>query len=126
MILDELEQERCNKNPITINTKCTFAWPGLVEDPEGRGGSNPLTCEHASPSLQFHPSLLSLLPLFLPNLHFLLVVIAQTELFTKEMIRKHFCLARLPTHFTAWICFTYFSLMSFNLQMSLQLIYTLV
>lgn len=38
MILDELEQERCNKNPITINTKCAFGWPGLVEDPEGRGG----------------------------------------------------------------------------------------
>ena len=38
MILDELEQERCNKNLITINTKCTFGWPGLVEDPGGRGG----------------------------------------------------------------------------------------
>lgn len=45
MILDELEQERCNKNLITINTKCTFGWPGLVEDPGGRGGGgNPLTC----------------------------------------------------------------------------------
>ena len=43
MILDELEQERCNKNLITINTKCTFGWPGRVEDPEGRGGGNPLT-----------------------------------------------------------------------------------
>lgn len=71
MILDELEQERCNKNPITINTKCTFGWPGLVEDPEGRGGNNPLTCEHASPSLQFLPSLLSLLPLFFAEFAFL-------------------------------------------------------
>ena len=45
MILDELEQERCNKNLITINTKRAFGWPGLVEDPGGRGGGgNPLTC----------------------------------------------------------------------------------
>ena len=38
MILDELEQERCSKNLITINAKCTFGWPGLVEDPPGVGG----------------------------------------------------------------------------------------
>lgn len=41
MILDELEQERCNKNLITINTKCTFGWPGPVEDPRGSGLGNP-------------------------------------------------------------------------------------
>ena len=48
MILDELEQERCNKNLITVNTKCTFGWPGLAEDPGwrggGGGGGNPFTC----------------------------------------------------------------------------------
>ena len=47
MILDELEQERCNKNLITVNTKCTFGWPGLAEDPGwrgGGGGGNSLTC----------------------------------------------------------------------------------
>lgn len=44
MILDELEQERCNKNPITIKTKCTFGWPGLVEDPGlGGGGGGEVT-----------------------------------------------------------------------------------
>ena len=83
MILDELEQERCNKNLITINTKCTFGWPGLVEDPGGRGGG--VTPGHACPSLQCRPLLYLFCLWFLPNLHFLLVVIAQTELFTKEM-----------------------------------------
>ena len=45
MILDELEQERCNESLFTINTKCTFGWPGLVEDPGsgGGGGGNPFT-----------------------------------------------------------------------------------
>ena len=85
MILDELEQERCNESLFTINTKCTFGWPGLVEDPgsgEGGGGVTPL---HSGPSLQFRRLLYVFLPLFFPNLHFLLVVIARTELFTKGM-----------------------------------------
>lgn len=43
MILDELEQERCNKSLFTINTKCTFGWPGLVEDPGSGEGGNPFT-----------------------------------------------------------------------------------
>ena len=84
MILDELEQERCSKNRIKINTKCTFGWPGLAEDPGGTGGGG-VTPRHGCPSLQCRPLLCLFCIWFLPNLHFLLVVIARTELFTKEM-----------------------------------------
>ena len=72
MILDELEQERCSKSLFTINTKCTFGWPGLVEDPRsGEGGGGGVTPLHSGPSLQFRRLLYVFLPLFFSEFAFL-------------------------------------------------------
>lgn len=84
MILDELEQERCNKSLFTINTKCTFGWPGLVEDP-GSGEGAGVTLYIRVLACNFAVSYMFFCLCFFPNLHFLLVVLAQTELFMKEM-----------------------------------------